>query len=91
MDTLFLDTVSNDKQVNTWQAEVSVDNKAVNFRLDTGADVTVLPAGTFSRLFQRPLSSADKLLCGPNRAQLDVIGRFDAQLQWRDRLTSQAV
>jgi hypothetical protein len=32
MNMLFLDTVSNDKQVNTWQAEVSV-NKFVKFRL----------------------------------------------------------
>jgi hypothetical protein len=91
MDTPFLDTVINDKRVNTWQADVSVNHKLVKFRLDTGADATVLPAETYSRLFQRPLSSADKLLCGPNRVQLDVIGRFDAQLQWRDRLTTQTV
>jgi hypothetical protein len=91
MDTLFLDTVSNDKRVNTWQDDVSVNHKLVKFRLDTGADATVLPAETYSRLFQRPLSSADKLLCGPNRVQLDVIGRFDAQLQWRDRLRTQTV
>jgi hypothetical protein len=91
MDTLFLDTVSDDKRVNAWQADVSVNHKLVKFRLNTGADATVLPAETYSRLFQRPLSSADKLLCGPNRPQLDVIGRFDAQLQWPDRLITQTV
>jgi hypothetical protein len=68
-----------------------VNSKLVKFRLDTGADATVLPAEIYSRLFQRPLSSADKLLCGPNRAQLDVVGRFAAQLRWRDRLTTETV
>jgi hypothetical protein len=91
MDTLFFDTVSNDKHVKTWLAEVSVSNKFVKFRLDTGTDATVLSAKTYSRLFHRPLSSANKLLCGPNQAQLGVVGRFDAHLQWQNRLTTQTV
>lgn len=91
MDALFLDTVSSEKQHNTWEAELRVNDKPVKFRLDTGADVTVLPAGTYSRLFQSPLQPVDNLLCGPNRVQLDAVGRFDAQLQWRDRLTTQTV
>jgi hypothetical protein len=89
--TLFLDNVSNNKRVNTWQAEVCVNNKSLKFRLDTGADATVLPAVTYIRLSRDPLSPADRLLCGPNRAQLDVLGRFDAQLQWRDHLTTHTV
>jgi hypothetical protein len=44
MNTLFLDTVSNDKQVNTWQVDVSV-NKLVKFRLDTGADAACSATG----------------------------------------------
>jgi transposase InsO family protein len=83
--------VSDNKRVNTWQAEVRVNNKPLKFRLDTGADATVLPAVTYNRLFRDPLSPADKLLCGPNRAQLDVLGRFDAQLQWRDRRTKHTI
>jgi hypothetical protein len=63
----------------------------LKFRLDTGADATVLPAVTYSRLFRGPLSPAYKLLCGPNRAHLDVLGRFDAQLKWRDHLTTHTV
>jgi hypothetical protein len=74
-----------------WQAEVCANNKSLNFRLDTGADATVLQVVTYSRLFRGPLLPAGKLLCGPNRVQLDVLGRFGAQLQWRDHLTTHTI
>ncbi|HSF90706.1 MAG TPA: hypothetical protein VLA51_00730, partial [Paracoccaceae bacterium] len=62
-----------------------VNNKSVRFRLDTGADATVLPADTFYHMFNGPISPANQLLCGPNGVHLDVVGRFNARLQWQDR------
>ena len=92
IDTLFVDTLNNNlSSSDTWQAELKVNDKLVKFRLDTGADATVLPLDTFNQLLSAPLSPPDKVLCGPNRAKLDVVGYFTAVLEWRGKQTTQTV
>ena len=92
IDTLFVDTLKNNlSSSDTWQAELKVNDKLVKFRLDTGADATVLPLDTFNQLLSAPLSPPDKVLCGPNRAKLDVVGYFTAVLEWRGKQTTQTV
>jgi predicted aspartyl protease len=88
---LFLDSLSSSTQPDAWQAEIGVNDKLVRFRLDTGADATVLPKETFDQLLFASLTQADKVLCGPNRAKLDVAGCFTAILQWQGKCTAQTV
>lgn len=56
---------------------LSISNKNVPFKTDTGADVTVLPLKVFKELF-RPnhppsLQKPTKALLGPGRSHLDFI------------------
>ena len=92
-NTLFVDALSGPEPSNNWHAEVSINNVIVKFRLDTGADATVLPIEIFNQqpLCNTPLSAADKVLCRPNRAKIDVIGYFTAALQLRDKSSTQNV
>jgi transposase InsO family protein len=91
-NSLFLDTISMaDDSNNTWYAEIHVNGKPVRFRIDTGADVTAIALETYRDLSDAPLKPAEHVLSGPNRATLDVVGCFTAQLQWRDACSSQLV
>ena len=90
-NTLFVDALIGPEPSDNWHAEVSISNVTVKFRLDTGADATVLPIEIFNQqsLCNMPLSAADKMLCGLNRAKLDVIGYFTAALQWKNKSSTQ--
>ena len=50
IDTLFLDSLNNSSSVDSWSAEVKVNNKPIKFRIDTGADATCLPVDIFEQL-----------------------------------------
>ena len=50
----------------SWKAEVKLNEHAVKFKVDTGADVTVIPPITYHSLVPKPsLSKCDKTLMGP--------------------------
>ena len=40
-DTAYLNTVENTKE-NIWEVKVTVDNTVIKFKVDTGAEVTVI-------------------------------------------------
>ena len=47
----------------TWKAEVKLNEHAVTFKVDTGADVTVIPPNMYHSLVPKPsLSKCDKTL-----------------------------
>ena len=74
-----IDAVNSFQQ--PWQAEVFVNNSPVKFKIDTGADVSVIPAKLFSDLANNvTLKPTNKILLGPCNYKLNCIGKFDAKL-----------
>ena len=72
----YLDTVENDQQ-NFWEVQVSIDDAPVKFKVDTGAEVTVISEGTWKSLeLKKPLQQSNVSLCGPDRTQLKVLGKI---------------
>ena len=66
-----------------WHADVQVTTKthshSVSFRIDTGADVTVVPSRFFKK--NSPLiQKTDKKLFGPGQNKVNVIGSVHATL-----------
>ena len=62
-----LDSVSQ----SPWKADIQVNDKVVNFKLDSGADVSVLSASIYDSL--KPsvkLEPTNKVLLGPCNMQL---------------------
>ena len=75
-----IDAVSTSQQ--PWQAEISMNDSPVNFKIDTGADVSVIPAELFSELKNSvALKHTNKVLLGPCNYKLNRIGKFDAKLK----------
>ncbi|UYV80016.1 hypothetical protein LAZ67_18001431, partial [Cordylochernes scorpioides] len=60
----------------------NVNNRQINFKIDTGADVNVLPLQYYYQSFQRiKLEKSDKVLQGPNGIPLETAGMIHVKLQ----------
>ena len=73
-------TEINSVAANPWKAVIAVNGVPTEFKLDTGADVTVIPEKEFKKL-NTCLKKTNKLLTGPSQHKLDVRGSFSARLE----------
>ena len=66
----------------SWKATVKLNRPLAEFKVDTGADVTVIPPNIFNKLEPLPEPArTTKLLMGPCKHELKVLGTFTAVLQ----------
>lgn len=86
---IFLGEISDDKtQQKAWATNVAVNGKFIKFKLDSGADVSVISSELFKALpteQQNRLKNADKKLYGPCRYELLCKGKFLASLTHRGK------
>ena len=74
-DAAFLDTVQSILG-NIWQVQITINDKDVNFKVDTGAEVTTLSHTTWEILnLSETLQNLGTALCGPDGAGLTVLGK----------------
>jgi len=65
-----------------WTAQVDVDGKPIDFKLDPGADVTVIPYIMYKKLWsKRNLEESDLRLSGPDGSKIEAVGMFATKLQ----------
>ena len=76
IDTAFLDVMTGTDQ-SSWTVEISLTNHLIQFKLDTGAEVTTVSDQVFSSLCNIKLQKTSKVLLGPARQKLEAIGQFD--------------
>ena len=89
-DNSFLGMIHENKS-NPWVIELTLNDQAVQFKIDTGADVTVIPNTEYSRSRDGPLSPADRTLSGPGQHVLKVKGKFEGYLERNHRSIQQTV
>ncbi len=77
---LFLGSV--DAGLEPWYADLTIRNHQVRFKIDTGADVSVIPAQTYYAIAESStqLAKSDRPLFGPGRIPLSVLGRYRESL-----------
>lgn len=94
VDTAFLGVVHDGEEggEQPWMTCVSLNGIPTVFKMDTGADVSVIPLSMF-RSFKGTtlLSAPDRQLCGPGRTVLSVAGRFQAVLRHDNRTTEETI
>ena len=61
------------------------------FQQDTGAEVTATTSDSNHLLRKPQLNAADKILCGPSRHPLGVLGKFECDLVSKTKVTRQEV
>lgn len=89
----FLGSISTNSQA--WTAVIRVKDTELNFKLDTGADVTAIADTDLVRLFSKDempvLQQPEKALLGPGRTPLDVIGFTMLQLRYGKKQMTEKV
>ena len=76
----------------SWTAKIKVNGQLLDFKVDTGADVTVIPPSLYHNMKQNsPLTRFTKRLMGPCRHKLNCLGTFTAKLQAHDEMTEEQV
>ena len=90
-DVKYLDTVENTNG-NMWELQVRIGQNLIKFKVDTGAEVTVLFEATWNSLNQiEPLQPPDTTLCGPDRTRLTVLGKISLTLTHEGSCCTQPV
>lgn len=74
---------------NPWRVHLSVNQTPIQFKLDTGADESVISFGMYKEyLGGNSLETADEMLWGPGQNKMDVAGMIPVTLSYKgkDRL-----
>ncbi|GBN27584.1 Retrovirus-related Pol polyprotein from transposon 17.6 [Araneus ventricosus] len=83
---------SKNKTNIDWTVTVQVNHKNIKFKIDSGADHTVLPANVFQNVFQNAkLEPPDKILCGPDRNPLKTLGKFKTNIEYKGKSCTEEI
>ena len=89
---VFLGAIQQDNtEKDPWKVELYIEGCLTTFKIDTGADVTVIPKCLLDKLPSPTLTPAKKTLIGPNRSKLPLLGCFKAKLQKQEKETHEEV
>jgi len=80
-----------DQSTTSWLAQIELNGTLIPFKLDTGAEVTAISTDTYQGLQNVKLHNPERILSGPSRKPLKVIGQFEGNFVYRTRSTSQSV
>ena len=86
-DTSYLTAVAAGQSTISWTATVTLNGHEMAFKLDTGAEVTVISGNTLKTLGveDREVQSSYKRLCGPDNRPLEVVGELSGTLEYKGR------
>lgn len=87
----FLATVDKQKNSNQWTVELQVNEKPVQFKIGTGADMTVVSEKLIKGLKGVTLKRTNKCLHGPAKNKLVVCGQFSGLLRYNQTETCQEI
>ena len=89
-DVAYLNPVSSG-QTTMWNCTVQLNDHEVPFKVDTGAEVTVISEDQWKSLGMSEVKPPSKTLHGPDNKPLDVRGELHTTLSYRGRQCSQQV
>ena len=64
----------------TWRVKLRLCGQMLEFKIDTGAEVTAISDAAFRTLRESKLKSPKKTLYGPARTPLKMIGQLEGEL-----------
>ena len=83
---VFLGEVSSKLNNNQskWHVSLTLGSKSVKFKIDTGADVTVIPESVYNDAELKPLRKTNRKLFGPGHSPLSVKGVVNIEVKTTD-------
>ena len=74
-----------------WTTKLELNGRNIEFKIDTGADVTVISEQEYVSKQDGPLRQTNRVLSGPSQQKLDVCGQFSGKLSNQFRSTQQEI
>ena len=94
-DSNFLGTIHSSDvlavETNRWTKTLKLNQREILFKIDTGADVTVIPDKYYSRAQDGPLQPVQRILTGAGHQPLEVQGQIVGLLQYNNLQTEQTI
>lgn len=76
-DCAFLGTIGTERKKDIWSIDLTLNNSSVHFKIDTRADITVIPKSVYKKLKPTPaLVQSSKTLFGAAHTTLPILGCF---------------
>ena len=76
-NTYFMDTVVCQGDHTPWYVDLTINDKqTVRFKIDTGADVTLMSRKTYESLAQKPILDHSPISLSSVNAEINVLGSF---------------
>ncbi|KAL5016990.1 hypothetical protein ScPMuIL_006579 [Solemya velum] len=72
----FLGAIDSSDNSEPWKVNLTLEKCHMEFKIDTGADVTAIPEHILHKLGTMKLQRSDRILLGPGKTRLDVAGKF---------------
>ena len=91
---MFIGSVTQLSKTNIyWEVKMPEPNGTINFKIDTGADVTVVPQEELTKLniHLNELKQTRKKLIGPRNNKLKCIGYTYSTFQWGDKHSTELI
>lgn len=89
VEKFYVESIESKTLDSKWEKPIKVNNEEeIVFKIDTGADVTVIPSSLKTKL---KLYKTSAKLYGPNRAELKVKGVVDATLAYKNNICKQKI
>ena len=89
-DPAFLGALTGNSDMN-WTSTLRIAGKRIQFKLDTGAEVTAISETTYHKLEKIPLQKASRSLQGPAGQSLTVLGQFTRRVCYAKRSSNEVV
>ena len=80
-DGKFLEVVTGVSETKQWMTKLKLNQQMIKFKIDMGADVTVIPSTTYKLYYDGPLHRTKTHLVRPGQNKLKVCGCFEATLE----------
>ena len=84
LDTAFLDTLTTGLETS-WTIKLQLQRQMLTFKMDTGAEVTAISEESYKNLGKHQLTPPEKILYGPSRQPLQVIGQFIGEISYKGK------
>ena len=88
-DFAFLNTISSDCDA-FWSCTISVSEQDIPFKVNTGAEVTVV-SEKYTKILSKNLKPPSKQLHGPDSQPLSALGEIQATLTYKEKQATQTI
>ena len=90
LGSAYLDSLGSN-QTTQWTATVKLNDRKIDFKLDTGAEVTAISTETHKQLQKPRLYRPSMALYGPSRQPLKTVGQFWGDFSHKNKTVKQRV